>query len=179
MKWGRERGAETRHAVVETDELGELTIVAAGPALAGVYFPGHWTLPDPASFGVAADASDPLIADAARQLRAYLRGERTSFDLPTTSRGGPFDERVWSLLPEIPFGETSTYGALAARLGGDRTLARRVGQSVGRNPLSIVIPCHRVVGSHGELRGYAGGLERKQFLLDLEGAGQLSLGLGR
>ena len=118
-----------------------------------------------------------MLAEASRQLHEYLAGERTSFDLRTATRGGAFEERVWSLLREIPFGETTTYGELAERLGGERTLARRVGQAVGSNPLSIVVPCHRVVGKNGELRGYAGGFERKQFLLDLEGAGQLSLGL--
>jgi len=167
---------ELRHAVVET-ELGELTLVATGRALAGVYFPGHWTLPARPAFGTEVDGSaDGVIAESARQLREYLAGERTSFDLATTTSGGPLEERVWRLLREIPFGHTVTYGELAGELGG-ATIARRVGQAVGRNPLSIVIPCHRVVGKNGELRGYAGGLDRKRFLLDLEGAGQLSLGV--
>jgi methylated-DNA-[protein]-cysteine S-methyltransferase len=165
---------ETRHAVVET-ALGELTLVATGPALAGVYFPGHWTMPDRSGFGVEVDgAADAVLAEAARELREYLAGGRTSFDLAAATSGGPFEERVWRLLREIPFGQTVTYGELAAELG-EATIARGVGRAVGRNPLSIVIPCHRVVGKNGDLRGYAGGLERKRFLLDLEGAGQLSL----
>jgi methylated-DNA-[protein]-cysteine S-methyltransferase len=168
---------EMRHGVVATVELGELTVVAADDTLAGVYFPGHWTMPDRTAFGEVAEVDDPVIAEAARQLRAYLRGERTRFELETSTRGGAFEERVWMLLREIPFGETVTYGDLAAELG-DRSAARRVGQAVGRNPLSVVVPCHRVVGANGELRGYAGGFERKRFLLELEGAGQLSLGLG-
>ena len=164
----------TRHAVVET-ELGELTLVATGPALAGVYFPGHWTMPDRAGFGLeVAETADAVTAEAARQLREYLDGARTVFELVTATSGGVFDERVWRLLREIPFGETVTYGELADELGG-ATIARRVGQAVGRNPLSLVIPCHRVVGKDRELRGYAGGLARKRFLLELEGAGQLSL----
>ena len=95
----------------------------------------------------------------------------STFDLPTATHGSAFEERVWALLRELPFGETTTYGDLAESLG-DRNLARRVGQAVGRNPLSIVVGCHRVVGKGGELRGYAGGLDRKRFLLDLE-AGRL------
>src|SRR5262249_7039821 len=122
------------------------------------------------------ERSDPILAEAAHQLRDYLAGDRTCFELRTTTSGNAFDERVWALLRAVPFGETVTYGELAAGLGGGG-MARRVGQAVGRNPLSIVIPCHRVVGKDGGLRGYAGGLERKRFLLALEGAGQLSLEL--
>ena len=159
----------TRHAVVETPELGELTLVAADSALVGVYFPGHWHLPDPASFGERVDvATDPVLSAAALELGQFLRGERSSFDLPTAMHGSAFEERVWALLRELPFGETTTYGDLAASMG-DRNLARKVGQAVGRNPLSIIVGCHRVVGKSGELRGYAGGLDRKRFLLDLEG----------
>jgi len=168
---------ETRHAVVET-QLGELTLVASGGGLIGIYFPGHWTNPDRTTFGDEAEESaDPLLAEAARQLRAYLGGDRVDFDLPTATRGGAFEEQVWSLLRAIPFGETVTYGELAVALGERTSVARGVGRAVAHNPLSIVVPCHRVVGKNGELRGYAGGLERKRFLLDLEGAGQLSLEL--
>jgi methylated-DNA-[protein]-cysteine S-methyltransferase len=90
-----------------------------------------------------------------------------AFDLPLAVDGDEFQRRVWAMLDEIPFGETTTYGELAERLG-DKALAQRVGQAVGHNPLSIVVPCHRVVGKDGKLTGYAGGLKRKQFLLDLE-----------
>jgi methylated-DNA-[protein]-cysteine S-methyltransferase len=171
----------TRHAVVHTHELGELTLVAAGDALAGIYFLGHWTLPDPASFGPRVPVeSDAVLAEAALQLHQYLSGERTAFELATAVNGNAFEERVWALLRALPFGATTTYGDLAAELG-DRTLARKVGQAVGRNPLSIVVGCHRVVGKDGSLTGYAGGLERKRFLLELEGAAvaaqrQLALG---
>lgn len=85
------------------------------------------------------------------------------------TRGDPFQEGVWALIATIPYGETTTYGALAARMGGGPGHARRVGAAVGRNPLSILIPCHRVVGSTGKLTGYAGGLDRKRRLLQLEG----------
>ncbi len=94
-------------------------------------------------------------------------GERTLFDLPIALAGDPRQRRVWDLLPDIGYGETATYGELAAKLA-DGTTAYEVGQAVGRNPLSIVVPCHRVVGKNGALTGYAGGLKRKRFLLDLE-----------
>jgi methylated-DNA-[protein]-cysteine S-methyltransferase len=157
-----------RHAVVETPELGELTLVAADSALVGVYFPGHLHLPDPAELGERVDlATDPVLSVAAVELGQFLRGERTSFDFALAQHGSAFEERVWALLRELSFGETTTYGDLAASLG-DRNLARKVGQAVGRNPLSIVVGCHRVVGKSGDLRGYAGGLDRKRLLLDLE-----------
>ncbi len=152
-----------RHTTIETP-IGNLTLVADGPALCGVYYPGHWTRPDPAGFGVR---SEHGFDEAADQLRAYLEGVRTSFDLPTVAAGDAFQTAVWELIAAIPYGATTTYGEIAARLG-NAALARAVGTAVGSNPLSIVIPCHRVVGSDGGLTGYAGGLQRKRFLLDLE-----------
>jgi methylated-DNA-[protein]-cysteine S-methyltransferase len=153
-----------RHAIVST-RIGDLTLVASDNALVGVYFPHHWVKPAPSTLGEQVSPTDPVIAEAARQLDEYLAGERTSFDLPTVLRGDEFQRRVWSILEEIPYGETSSYGEIAARLG---ETAQAVGKAVGQNPLSIVVPCHRVVGRNGSLTGYAGGLKRKQFLLDLE-----------
>ena len=176
--WRRNREI-ARHAVVETEELGELTLVAAGPALAGIYYPGHWTRPDRAAFGPRVDAgADPVLAEAAGQLHEYLAGDRTSFDLRTATRGGRIRGAglVAAAGDPVRRDDDLRRAGRAARRRA-QTLARRVGQAVGSNPLSIVVPCHRVVGKNGELRGYAGGLERKRFLLDLEGAGQLSLGL--
>ncbi|MFG1628011.1 methylated-DNA--[protein]-cysteine S-methyltransferase [Kribbella sp. NPDC049227] len=155
-----------RHAIVST-RIGDLTLVASDNALAGVYFPHHWVKPTPETLGEQVEATDALLSEAARQLDEYLTGERTSFDIPTVLRGDEFQRRVWSILEEIPYGATSSYGEIAERLG-DRTLAQQVGKAVGQNPLSIVVPCHRVVGKNGSLTGYAGGLKRKQFLLDLE-----------
>jgi methylated-DNA-[protein]-cysteine S-methyltransferase len=156
-----------RHAIVDT-ELGELTVVAEDDAVVGIYFPGHWTMPPPGSIGREVDpGDDALIEVAGSQLHEYLAGDRTSFELPTASAGDDFQEEVWEILRAIPFGETTTYGEIAERLG-DRTQARAVGQAVGRNPLSIVVGCHRVVGKDGKLTGFAGGLERKRFLLELE-----------
>jgi methylated-DNA-[protein]-cysteine S-methyltransferase len=153
--------------VIETP-IGVITLVGDGEALTGLYFPGHWYMPPVSTFGpqVAAEA-DVVFSAAATQLGEYLLGERTSFDLPTSSRGDTFQEQVWALLADIPFGTTTTYGDLAARLG-DTSLAQQVGKAVGHNPLCIIVPCHRVVGKNGNLTGYAGGLKRKQFLLELE-----------
>lgn len=157
-----------RHAVVST-QLGELTLVASGSALIGVYFPHHWVKPDRTTLGDEVEAAtDPVLTEAASQLTQYLAGERDTFELAIELRGGDvFQQRVWALLDEIPRGETTTYGEIAERLG-DKQLAQLVGKAVGSNPLSIVVPCHRVVGKDGKLTGYAGGLKRKQFLLDLE-----------
>ncbi|MEV0284181.1 methylated-DNA--[protein]-cysteine S-methyltransferase [Kribbella sp. NPDC050820] len=153
-----------RHATVST-RIGDLTLVAAGNALAGVYFPHHWVKPAPATLGEPVEPTDPVIAEAARQLDEYLAGERIGFDLPIVLRGDAFQRRVWAVLTEIEYGATTTYGEIAARLG---ETAQAVGKAVGQNPLCIVVPCHRVVGKNGSLTGYAGGLKRKQFLLDLE-----------
>lgn len=158
---------DPRHTVVPTS-IGAITLVASANALTGVYFPGHWYKPHVRSFGVRIDAAtDPVLAVAADQIQEYLAGERSVFDVRTTTQGDAFQERVWSALREIPHGETITYGELAKTLGGG-ALAHEVGQAVGRNPLSIVVPCHRVVGKGGKLTGYAGGLERKRTLLELE-----------
>jgi methylated-DNA-[protein]-cysteine S-methyltransferase len=157
----------TRHAVIE-GPLGELTLVAEDDALIGVYFRHHWYRPSADTFGPRVDAeSDDLLWKTRNQLTEYLAGTRTDFDLPTKHTGEATQRRVWDLLTTIPYGDTVTYGELAAVLG-DGTTAQEVGQAVGRNPLSIVVPCHRVVGRNGQLTGYAGGLERKQFLLELE-----------
>jgi methylated-DNA-[protein]-cysteine S-methyltransferase len=157
----------TRHTVVPTS-IGALTLVGSAGALTGVYFPGHWTRPKVETFGARVDAvSDPVLAAAAQQLREYLAGERRAFDVETSAHGDAFQERVWAALGEIPYGETVTYGQLA-RTFGEGALPHEVGQAVGRNPLSIIVPCHRVVGKGGKLTGYAGGLERKKMLLELE-----------
>jgi len=163
-------GVTAEHAVLAT-RLGELTIVRDGGLVTGLYYPHHWYKPSPASFGPRTSQG---FADATRQLGEYLDGTRTQFDLPLGARGTAFQRRVWALIAEIPYGQTTTYGDLARRLGGDAN-ARDVGGAVGRNPMSILIPCHRVVGSTGQLTGYAGGLARKRTLLDLERTGSPGL----
>ncbi len=111
---------------------------------------------------------DPLLVEAARQLSAYFAGELRSFDLPLRPEGTAFQQRVWTQLQEIGYGQTATYGEVASRMGMKPGASRAVGAANGRNPIGIVIPCHRVVGSTGLLSGYAGGVERKQLLLELE-----------
>ena len=155
----------TRHTAVESP-VGELTLVADDVALIGVYFYHHWYRPSMDAFGPRVDA-DALLRKAGKQLDEFLAGDRTHFDVPTRAQGDGHQRRIWNRLTDIPYGETVTYGDLADELD-DGTTAQQVGAAVGRNPLSIVIPCHRVVGKNGKLTGYAGGLKRKQFLLDLE-----------
>lgn len=127
----------TIHTVVDST-LGELTLVSDGESLTGVNFAHHWTRPSPATFGQRIH-HEALLIDVASQLTKYLTSEQTSFDLAITTNGDDLQNRVWQLLTEIPYGETVTYGELAARLGA--TTAQEVGQAVGRNPLSIVVPC--------------------------------------
>jgi methylated-DNA-[protein]-cysteine S-methyltransferase len=153
------------HTIIDSP-LGDLTLTARDGALSGVYYPGHWYPPSPATLGVRCDSG---FEEAKEQLDEYLAGERTSFELVTSTRGDAFQRSVWKLIDAIPYGETTTYGEMAHELG-DPSLARAVGGAVGRNPLSVIVPCHRVVGKDGKLTGYAGGLERKRFLLELEGA---------
>lgn len=144
--------------------IGELTVVAEDGALVGLYMTGHRPTPDPESFGERVDDALPA---ATAQLAEYFAGERTAFDLPLAPRGTAFQQAVWAALRDIPYGETRSYGELAAALGRPGA-SRAVGLANGRNPISIVVPCHRVVGAGGKLTGYAGGMERKSWLLALE-----------
>jgi len=108
-----------------------------------------------------------------RQLEEYFAGERTIFDIPLAPEGAPFEREVWRALEEIPYGETVSYGEIARRVG-QPTAARAVGTANGRNPIAVIVPCHRVIGADGSLTGYGGGLERKRLLLELErGQGRL------
>jgi methylated-DNA-[protein]-cysteine S-methyltransferase len=114
------------------------------------------------------DDANPVLVETARQLRAYFAGELTDFDLPLAPVGSDFQQRVWKELQTIGYGETASYGEIALRLGMTNAASRAVGLANGRNPIPVVIPCHRVIGANGTLTGYAGGLERKQRLLELE-----------
>jgi methylated-DNA-[protein]-cysteine S-methyltransferase len=144
--------------------VGDLTAVARSGEITGLYFPHHWYRPPPSAFGTQEVHG---FEDLRRQLAEYFGGERRLFSIPLRPSGNPLQTRVWGVVLEIRYGETSTYGRLARELG-DGTTPQEVGAAIGRNPLSILVPCHRVIGSTGQLTGYAGGLERKQFLLDLE-----------
>lgn len=156
-------GAMATHTVMGSP-LGDLTIVGEDGALTGIFMPSHLRGPGPEALG---ERDDAAYAAAVRQLEEYFARERTTFDLPLAPRGDAFKHRVWALLREIPYGQTRTYGDLARALG-DVNLSQAVGAANGRNPLSIVVPCHRVIGSDGSLVGYAGGLDNKRFLLALE-----------
>lgn len=111
---------------------------------------------------------DPLILEVEKQLKQYFEKKRTSFTLPLHAQGTPFQEKVWQLLCKIPFGSTWSYKDIAEKIDNPKAV-RAVGGAIGKNPISIVIPCHRVIGASGSLTGFAGGLERKKMLLDLEG----------
>lgn len=148
--------------------LGRMLLAATDRGLAGVWFEGQKHGPD--AGGWPEDRAHPVLVEAAAQLRAYFAGERDAFDLPLDLQAGtPFQQSVWNALRAIPTGGTTSYAQLARGLG-KASAARAIGAAVGRNPISVVVPCHRVLGTGGALTGYAGGLERKTALLRLEGA---------
>jgi methylated-DNA-[protein]-cysteine S-methyltransferase len=151
--------------------IGELLLTASDSALTGVYFPGP--LPPLHELeGGEADRSGPasaVLACARQQLTEYFAGTRTTFDLPLAAAGSAFERRVWDALRTIPYGSTVSYRELARRLGDVRA-TRAVGAANGKNPIPIIVPCHRVVGARGELTGFGGGLDRKRWLLEHEGA---------
>jgi methylated-DNA-[protein]-cysteine S-methyltransferase len=151
------------HTTIKSS-LGDLTVVARDGAVTGLYFPHHWHQPDRGGFGPYGEAG---FAEISRQLGEYLAGRRRDFDVPVEVAGSPVQLRVWQLISEIPYGQTVSYGELARELGGGCG-PQEVGAAVSRNPVSILIPCHRVVGASGALTGYAGGLRRKRTLLELE-----------
>lgn len=153
----------TTHSIMDSP-IGPLTIVERDGALAAVYMAQHAHAPGIETLGKPVDDALP---EATRQLREYFAGERTTFDLPLNPAGTEFQHQVWAALREIPYGETRTYGQLAAALGKPHA-SRAVGMANGRNPISIVVPCHRVVGASGKLTGFAGGVERKDYLLTFE-----------
>ena len=155
--------SSVHYAVMETP-LGRLGVAWSAAGLRRIWFYGADTaLPVPAEWHRLADPA----FGAGEQLAAYFSGERVEFDLPLDARGTPFQRRVWQALTEIPYGATSTYGEIARSLGRPKS-ARAVGGANRRNPLPVVVPCHRVIGAGGSLTGYAGGLRIKRFLLDLE-----------
>ena len=163
MRDAAARTAPATHTIVASP-LGDLTVVARAGVTTGLYFQNHWYRPDSRSFGEKCDVG---FDDVRRELSEYFAGQRRTFTVPLAAGGDGLQRRVWDLVGRVPYGQTSTYGRLAAELG-DGTTAQEVGAAAGRNPLCVLIPCHRIVGSGGKPTGYAGGLRRKQFLLDLE-----------
>lgn len=150
--------------------FGELLLLGNGAALTAVYMPPHRHAPQLDSpQGQSWRRDDALFRGAAAQLDAYFAGELQAFDLPLAASGTPFQQKVWAALRDIPFGQTCSYGQLAQRIGTPGA-SRAVGLANGRNPLSIIVPCHRVIGANGSLTGYGGGLERKRWLLAHEQA---------
>jgi len=146
--------------------LGTLTLVNTDGILSAIYMPSHLRGPSIEALGARVQSGFETVVE---QLREYFDKRRTEFTFPIVMFGTAFQQRIWNLLREIPYGETRTYMQLADAIG-NRAAIRAVGLANGRNPISIVVPCHRVIGSDGSLTGYAGGLDRKQFLLELENA---------
>jgi len=157
--------------------VGELILTASETALTGVYFPTSRHVPprhevERGSGGEVLSGDGPdnsVLARTREQLSEYFAGTRTSFDLPLDPRGTPFELSVWQELRAIPFGATRSYSDIARRLGDPRS-TRAVGAANGKNPIPIIVPCHRVIGAHGELTGFGGGIDRKRWLLEHEGA---------
>jgi methylated-DNA-[protein]-cysteine S-methyltransferase len=151
--------------------VGRLKLVTSAAGLVAVL----WSSDDDGHRVPLADlvesSDNAMLLEAQSQLNEYFAGTRTEFSVPLDMRGTPFQKQVWQLLTEIPFGETRTYGQLAAQLGS-ALVTRAVGAANGRNPISIIVPCHRVIGASGKLTGFAGGLEVKEQLLHLESEGQ-------
>jgi methylated-DNA-[protein]-cysteine S-methyltransferase len=155
------------HTTIDSP-LGPLTLVNTDDVLSGLYMDGQQHRPDRSRFGPRSRSGFEQATD---ELTEYFSGQRSSFSVPLSPSGSAFERSVWRLLIQIPYGRTRTYGHLAADVGDDDadwTLARAVGTAVGHNPIGVIIPCHRVIGADGSLTGYAGGLERKAMLLDLE-----------
>lgn len=159
----------TEHLCTTTFDspVGPLTLVASDAGLRAVLWPTERAGRVPLGEALTQDADHPVLVTACVQLAEYFAGARTDFDVPLDLRGSDLDRAVWAALDGIPFGTTASYGQQALRLGRP-TAARAVGAAIGRNPVSIVLPCHRVVAANGNLTGFAGGLETKRFLLDHE-----------
>jgi methylated-DNA-[protein]-cysteine S-methyltransferase len=164
----------TSHPLLYTtmdSPIGELLLLGDGQSLCGLYMQeGRKPKAIAREWQQAAEA----FTEVQSQLREYFAAERTIFEIPLTMNGTPFEQRVWRALQDIPYGETVSYGEIARRLRETAQAARAVGLANGRNPIAVIVPCHRVIGADGTLTGYGGGLERKRLLLELE-QGQASL----
>jgi len=156
-----------REHIILPSPIGPLTLVAEAGQLTALYMDAQQHRPGDDTIGVPGDPDAAPFAAAARQLAGYFAGQLSEFDLPLAPAGTPFQRRVWAALQTIPYGQTWSYAQLADKIG-QATAVRAVGLANGRNPIALVIPCHRVIGSDGSLTGYGGGLDRKRFLLDLE-----------
>jgi len=167
-----EQNKQTTQILYTTMEspIGELLLVGDGETLSGLYMQDGRK---PKRIAPDWTESATSFTDVKRQLEEYFAGERTTFEVKLAAEGAPFEREVWHALEKIPFGETVSYGEIARRVG-QPTAARAVGTANGRNPIAVIVPCHRVIGADGSLTGYGGGLERKRLLLELEqGQGRL------
>ncbi|HXB60521.1 MAG TPA: methylated-DNA--[protein]-cysteine S-methyltransferase [Candidatus Acidoferrales bacterium] len=151
---------------LKTETLGDLLLVATPSHLVGVYFANQHNGPK-LSADWKMDPSHPILQQAGKELHEYLAGKRTDFSVPLSNAGTEFQREVWKQIARIPFGKTISYSELAQRVGAPKA-TRAAGTATGRNPLGIIVPCHRVVGKDGGLGGYAGGLDRKKSLLKIE-----------
>jgi methylated-DNA-[protein]-cysteine S-methyltransferase len=152
---------------VTESPIDDLRVVSRGGKIAAIEFSPFLGSPTGEPIGDR-DDDNPLLREAVAQLAAYFARDLKEFDLPLAPRGTAFQQRVWDQLLTVGWGETASYGEVARRLGMTNAASRAVGLANGRNPIPIVIPCHRVIGANGTLTGYAGGLPRKQLLLELE-----------
>ncbi len=150
--------------------VGPLTLIADTTGMVAVLWENERPGRVPLDGDVGSDAM-PILQEAKRQFEEYFNGQRQTFDLPLSAKGTPFQRNVWKALTAIPYGTTRTYAEIARKIGRPRAV-RAVGAAIGRNPLSILVPCHRVIGSNGKLTGFAGGLPRKAILLKLENTGE-------
>ncbi|MDP2574218.1 methylated-DNA--[protein]-cysteine S-methyltransferase [Vibrio penaeicida] len=148
-----------------SSKLGDVTIQANDDGLLGIWFETYTTKPQELG---REDRKHNVLAEACKQLTEYFDGGRKTFDVPLAAKGTDFQKQVWQALTQIPFGETWSYQDLANTIGNPKAV-RAVGLANGKNPISVIVPCHRVIGKSGKLTGYAGGLERKEALLKLEG----------
>lgn len=156
--------------------LGNMLLRAEAGALTGVFFDGQKYYPAGLPDTLAVSAADRRVLEqAADEIRAYFDGDLKAFAVPFRFRGSAFQQQIWQALCDIGFGETSTYGQVGAGLGLPPAHSRAIGGAVGRNPLSVIVPCHRVLGASGALTGYAGGMDRKRALLKLEGVRGMAL----
>jgi len=162
------------HAKTTYTPVGELTLIATDRGLSAILWENERAQRVPLQ-PVSRNDAHPLLCEAERQLQAYFAGQRQQFDMPFDTVGTPFQKKVWQALMTIPFGETRSYRQIAEQIGHPKAV-RAVGAANGKNPLSIMAPCHRVIGSDGTLTGFAGGLQVKAFLLALERPAALASG---
>ncbi|MEV7416304.1 methylated-DNA--[protein]-cysteine S-methyltransferase [Streptomyces sp. NPDC089919] len=167
---GPSTGSARIHTVVDSP-YGPLTLVATDGVLCGLYMTEQRHRPPEEAFGERVPPAEGPFPEVVRQLTAYFAGELTTFDLPLRMEGTDFQRSVWEQLTRIPYGETWSYGELAAKLGKPGA-SRAVGLANGKNPVGIIVPCHRVIGSSGSMTGYGGGIGRKQRLLAFESGGE-------